>query len=242
MANFNAAYAHVVPWLNGYEPLMYINGLGADFLPAYNTYILPSEGGYANVVGDKGGETYAGIARNFNPTWGGWTYIDYVKRTKGAIAHNTKFADIQYLVDDFYKARWNANRFGEIKSQEIANLLFDFHVHSQSLAIKTIQRLVGTTADGVMGNQTLAAINAANASKLHDQLKQARKEFLQSLVANNPSQQKFYEGWMARIASFPTLMKENANIAIVLVASAVAIGGLIYLFNMSQEKTESKAA
>ena len=35
-----------------------------------------NEGGYANNSADTGGETYAGIARNYWPKWQGWKYID----------------------------------------------------------------------------------------------------------------------------------------------------------------------
>lgn len=34
------------------------------------------EGGYANVLGDKGGETYMGISRVYWPSWPGWPVID----------------------------------------------------------------------------------------------------------------------------------------------------------------------
>ena len=47
----------------------------ADFLPAYEAMIR-NEGGYVlhDVPGDRGGMTYAGIARNMNPQWPGWAY------------------------------------------------------------------------------------------------------------------------------------------------------------------------
>lgn len=38
------------------------------------------EGGWCDVPGDSGGETYAGIARNFFPNWRGWPLIDAAKR------------------------------------------------------------------------------------------------------------------------------------------------------------------
>ena len=44
----------------------------ADFLPAYEAMIR-NEGGYVlhDVPGDRGGQTYAGIARNMNLRWPG---------------------------------------------------------------------------------------------------------------------------------------------------------------------------
>lgn len=37
---------------------------------------MQHEGEYANVVGDKGGETYMGISRVYWPSWAGWPVID----------------------------------------------------------------------------------------------------------------------------------------------------------------------
>lgn len=206
----------------------------ASFDIAYNKYIKPNEGGYANVANDTGGETYAGIARNYNPVWQGWGYIDFIKRTRGTITINTMFPDIQYMVDEFYLNRWNANRFSEISSQSVANLLFDFHVHSQSHAIKAVQQLVGVTVDGVMGTKTITAINSADPAQLHDQLKEYRIRFLNSLIQNDPTQADFFEGWMARIARFPTLLAANA---VKVGAVFAAIGLLIAGYYYSQNKT-----
>ncbi len=38
------------------------------------------EGGYVFDPDDAGGETYKGISRRFNPSWGGWDKIDEVKK------------------------------------------------------------------------------------------------------------------------------------------------------------------
>lgn len=199
----------------------------ASFETAYNKYIKPNEGGYVNITADKGGETYAGIARNFFPNWSGWTYIDFIKRTKGTIARYTKFPDIQFEVDQFYRDWWTTRRFGEIKSQEVANLIFDFNVNSGS-AIKILQRIVGVTADGAMGPATIAAINKMDPAKLHEALKAERLKLYQSLVAKDPTQGVFWDGWMARLASFPTL---KAGISIALVMTLIGLGLLgIYMY------------
>lgn len=204
----------------------------AQFDIAYRKYILPNEGGYANVATDKGGETYAGIARNFFPNWQGWTYIDFVKRTDGPIKHNAKFPSIQWMVDQFYRDWWNEKRFGEINSQEVANLLFDYNIHSSTHAIKAIQQLVGVTADGAMGPKTIAAINKADPAKLHDALKEQRRQFLDTL-SKKPGQEIFREGWLARVANFPSMVASSPTVwGTVLVLSLVAVG--IYYFNSNR--------
>ncbi|MGL6121691.1 MAG: glycoside hydrolase family 108 protein [Shewanella sp.] len=207
----------------------------ASFEPAYNQYIKPSEGGYSHVVQDKGGETYAGIARNYFPNWKGWTYIDFIKRTKGPISRNTLFPDIQFEVEQFYRDWWTTRRFGEIKSQELANLLFDYNVNSGTLAIKAVQRLVGVPTDGALGPATLAAINKADAAKLHDALKEERRQLYLRLIDNDPSQEVFRAGWMNRLSKFPSLVVSSPISWVVI----VAVGLLLTGYYLYQQKAMS---
>src|SRR5690606_24039450 len=129
----------------------------ASFKTAYEKYIKPWEGGYAFVSGDKGGETYAGIARNFHPDWSGWSYIDNVKKTR-SIKRNEHFPDLDLQVEKFFRDFWNTQRLSEIDSQDVANIIYDFYVNSEKSAIKVVQRLVGVQQDGLIGPKTLEAI------------------------------------------------------------------------------------
>lgn len=52
--------------------------------------VIKHEGYYANINGDRGGETYMGVARNLHPDWEGWEYIDAYKETYGKIKWNYK--------------------------------------------------------------------------------------------------------------------------------------------------------
>ncbi len=125
----------------------------SDFLQAYERMIV-NEGGYVlhTVAGDKGGMTYAGIARNRWPQWAGWSVID---------AGGEPQAD---LVRGFYRVNfWMALRLEEVQSQDVARTLFDFGVNAGvGTAAKLAQVVVGTTPDGRIGPKSLAAINAAD--------------------------------------------------------------------------------
>ncbi len=209
----------------------------ALFLTSYNKYVKPIEGGYANIAADKGGETYAGIARKFNPLWAGWVSIDYTKRVKGAIKNNTKFPELDYLVVEFYKSLWNKNFFGSINNQEVADILFDWFVNSGSNAfytksIKTdgVQEILirlfnaKISADGAMGLQTVNAINSVDAVALQTELKRQRLIFYDNIIANNPDQIVFKNGWYARLEQFPDLLKNSP------VKSGLVLFGLLALF------------
>jgi len=197
----------------------------ASFDTAYTKYIKPAEGGYANVTGDKGGETYAGIARNYWGSWSGWPKIDAKKSqySGGVIPRNTIFKDLGADTTAFYRQWWDRKYYGQINSQDVANLLFDYDINSGATAIKAIQNLVGVTADGAMGPNTIAAINKADATKLYNNLLAQRKANFERIVANDPSQQKFWNGWMSRLSNFPELVTPT-NTVIVL----VVIGALIW--------------
>lgn len=176
----------------------------ANFATAYHEYIKPAEGGYSNVTADKGGETYAGISRRYFPNWEGWKVIDSYKEN-GEMKRNTIFPALDNAVTAFYFSRWNGQNFSFIQNQDIANLLFDFYVNSGGSAIKGIQGLVGVTKDGVMGQNTLKAINESNAKVLYSKLMNYRENFYKNIIAKDPTQKKFESGWTNRLAMFPSV-------------------------------------
>jgi len=189
----------------------------ADFLTAYKKYVEPFEGGYANIAADKGGETYAGIARKFWPSWSGWSFIDGIKQGR-KIRNNEKFENLNELVLDFYRAMWSGRNFSSIASQEVASIIFDFYVNSGAAAIKRVQKIVGVSQDGVLGKDTVSQINKRNASTLHDQIKKARIEFYNAIVKRDPTQNVFLKGWLKRIESFPTLVKVSGVVVLIISA------------------------
>jgi lysozyme family protein len=117
---------------------------------------LVAEGGFKlhEVKGDTGGLTYAGIARNKNPDWPGWAYIDsgHVPPTQ--------------LVRDYYlEGWWRPIRGDELSSQAVADSFFKFAINSSErlrprTAIKVAQLAARVVPDGDMGPKTLAAIEA----------------------------------------------------------------------------------
>jgi len=160
----------------------------ADFLPAYEAMIC-NEGGYVlhNVSGDRGGMTYAGIARNMNPQWPGWDLID---RDQDVPAQ---------LVREFYKRNfWDPIQGDQITSQVIAQTIFDFHVNAGAVARKLAQLVVGATPDGVIGNKTLAALNAYDEDRFVMAYALAKIARYRDIVSRDRSQLKFLLGWINR--------------------------------------------
>jgi len=160
----------------------------ADFATAYEAMIR-NEGGYVlhSVSGDRGGMTYAGIARNMNPQWPGWQIIDNGDQVPAQ------------LVRDFYLANyWNTIRGDQIGSQAIAQAIFDFHVNAGAVARKLAQLVVGATPDGVIGDKTVAALNAYPEDKFVMAYALAKIARYRDIVTRDRTQQKFLLGWINR--------------------------------------------
>ena len=154
------------------------------------------EAGFVNDKTDKGGATNMGI------TIGTWRQIGYDKDGDGDI----DIQDIRLLdkrdfacVLKVYWNRWQANR---IINQSVANLLVDWVFSSGKWGIVIPQRILKIEPDGIVGNQTLTAINLVNQKKLFNELFEARKKFFNDIVKNNPSQKRFINGWLNRLNDF----------------------------------------
>ena len=84
----------------------------------------------------------------------------------------------------------------------MANFTFDWNVNSGAWAVKALQNAAGVTPDGGVGPLTISAVNAIDEDLLMPALIAARIQFYKDIVAKNPSQQKFLNGWINRANSF----------------------------------------
>lgn len=165
----------------------------ADFLPAFERMIR-DEGGYVlhEVPGDKGGATYAGIARNMNPDWEGWGHID------------RKLTPPTAMVRAWYHANyWLPIAGDSLTSQVIASSIFNFAVNSSApgrptVAIRLAQLVVGATPDGVLGPRTVAALNAYDSDRFVMAYALAKIARYRDIVTRDRTQSKFLLGWVSR--------------------------------------------
>ena len=161
----------------------------AEFLPAFERMIV-NEGGYVmhTVKDDRGGATYAGIARNFHPGWPGWRVIDQGE---------TPPAD---LVRQFYRSQfWHPLRLDEVTHQEVASNIFDFGVNAGiSTAAKLAQLVAGATPDGKIGAKTLQALNGIDPDLFVARYALAKIARYRDIVRKDRSQIKFLVGWVSR--------------------------------------------
>lgn len=135
----------------------------AEFEPIFGK-VMKLEGGFNlhEVPGDRGGMTYAGIARNKWPDWPGWAKID-------AKVFDSKLTQ---MVREFYLANfWNPISGDDIKSQAVAYQIFAFGVNAGiALACKMAQAIVGVSADGHIGPKTISALNSMVVDKKDEEI------------------------------------------------------------------------
>lgn len=172
----------------------------ASFLETYHKYIKPGEGGYSFHAADAGQETYRGISRRYHPNWEGWKEIDVIKKSR-SLRTNEVIPQVESLAEQFYDDMWDESGFNWIKSQKVADIIFDFYVNSGGAAIRLVQKLLNLKTDGVMGPLTIAAINDAGEGFL-DELWDARRYFYTKIVQRDPEQIIFLRGWMNRLEKF----------------------------------------
>lgn len=147
--------------------------------------VLKSEGGYVNHPNDPGGRTNLGVTQH--------AWEEYV-------GHTVSEQDMRNLstndVTPFYrKLYWDAARCDELPSG-IDYLVFDFAVNAgPHRAIRTLQKALNISADGIIGPITIKAINEADSKALIESFSDSKEDFYRSL--NNFS--IFGKGWFNRV-------------------------------------------
>jgi len=145
---------------------------------------LSWEGGYTS--DDSGGETNFGISKNSYPN----TDIKNLTKDQAANIYRRDF--------------WNPLLLDGVKSQAVANMLFDFAVNAgKSQALKTLRKVLGVPSrTGPMSAADISEINHLDQDKFLWAYGSARLGFYQALAATKPNLAKYLNGWVNRAQSF----------------------------------------
>jgi len=158
------------------------------FETAYDK-MIQDEGGYVlhKIEGDTGGQTYAGIARNKNPNWPGWGFVD-----RGETPPTQ-------MVRDFYRVNyWDAIQ-GDKLNPIVASSIFNFAVNAGvSVASKLAQICVKTAPDGVIGARSVDALNRIDPELFVASYALAKVARYRDIVMRDRTQIKFLLGWLNR--------------------------------------------
>ena len=84
----------------------------------------------------------------------------------------------------------------------VADILVDWLYNCGTPGIRIPQRLLGVTPDGIVGPETLKAVNGADQAELFAAIKSERIKYYSDLVARKPEKRKFFRGWMNRLLAY----------------------------------------
>lgn len=165
----------------------YIDEMLADkrFQRALQKYAIPNEGGYNNDPLDRGGETNMGITKKWYPN--------------EDIKNLTRERANAILYRDYWK-KININQL----PQELSEVVFDNGVvQSQYQAIKNLQKALDVDVDGIIGPQTIEAVNSLNDYNLiREKIKNNATNVEEQNQQRHPEQGKFYKGHLRRFNSY----------------------------------------
>ena len=148
--------------------------------------VLIHEGGYVNHPKDPGGATNKGITQKTYDAW---------QRRAGKPTRSVK-----HIGDSEVSAIYRAQYWDKVSADDLpAGLdyaVFDFAVNSgPGRAAKFLQKIVGVGADGIIGAQTLVAVDGHEADSLISHLCNNRLAWLKRLTTFKT----FGKGWTRRV-------------------------------------------
>ena len=159
-------------------------------------HILESEGGFVNHPKDPGGMTNLGCTK---AVW------------EEFVGHPVSEADMRALtpasVAPLYKRKYCDKVAGDDLPAGLDYAVFDAAINSgPGRAAKWLQEVAGVPADGSIGKQTLAAVDAFSPLELIAQYNDKRLQFLESL----PTFATFGKGWSNRVSSVQSIASQQA--------------------------------
>ena len=146
--------------------------------------LLEHEGGYVNSKHDRGGMTNLGVTKRVYDDW---------------IGRESTEQEMRDLTPDDVAPIYKKNYWDLVKGDQLPAGIdwcaFDWAVNSgKSRPSKAIQRAVGATQDGAIGNQTLGLISEKDPKFIIDYVYTVRQAFYESL----DDFKHFGRGWSRR--------------------------------------------
>ena len=165
---------------------------------------LTHEGCYVNDPDDLGKETYKGISRANHKNWSGWTCIDKYKIKSGFPSILDKDVELQKQVELFYLYEfWLPLKCDLIANQTTADSFFDFAVNAGiKTSVQMVQFIVGTKADGIIGEQTLKKLNSLDFGYFQPAFTVSKITHYVSIIQKRTTNKKYLFGWIIRALSF----------------------------------------
>jgi len=191
-----------------YNTLDFIGYSNADFETGFHVS-AQNEGGYVNDPNDMGGETYRGIARNYNSKWEGWRLIDAYKAKNGAPKKGFTSPEWDKYAFGFYKKNfWDPVKLDQVNDQATANQIYDHTLSGLPRTVSMVKAVLNNKfgynlgESSTMNQDTLNALNKVDAAKFNGEFKRARADFFTYSAAKLAPNDSIY---------YPLFKKYNPN-------------------------------
>lgn len=178
--------------------------------------VLKHEGYYVNDPDDAGKRTYRGVAEAIHRNWEGWKIVDMHEPLKRNQKINSK--ELDDLVMEIYELDY----YQPMKIDRIDSLMLSAHVFCHGVnagnrnSIKILQKAINKVygaklkVDGLIGRLTLEQCNREDRiGELEEMFIDMRKAYYTNLTIKKPTQKKFLNGWMNRVASTTKTIKNT---------------------------------
>ena len=155
----------------------------------------------------ENGLTFMGIYEVANPSWQGWGQVRaainaYGDLKKASVALYNDDALVNLVASFYKKTYWDALCLDDVDSQQKANELFCFAVNvGVKSAVRVLQDMLGLQCDGIMGNETLRALNNYNEQAFDVDFDRAEIAYYRNLIRKNPRLGVYERGWENRARS-----------------------------------------
>jgi lysozyme family protein len=157
--------------------------------------VIKREGDYSNLPSDKGGPTNYGITQATLSTW----------RGTEVTSEDVKKMSIDEAADIYRELYLHRPKIDLIQNPDLRAVVFDTGVNNgTATAIRLLQQAIGTKPDGILGQVTLGVAKSFDSKEIVTRFLNARQAYDNNLVARNPSQEEFAQGWKNRIDELRT--------------------------------------
>jgi len=172
--------------------------------------ILRREGGYVNHKADRGGPTNMGVTQRTLSDW---------------LGREASIEDVKSMTEmtarEIYERNYLSGPRIDTLPNQIIPFVFDASInHGPRSAVKMVQRVCNEAGfgpgdvDGVVGPQSRIMAEKAQRDMgdlFLSALIEERRNVYRKIIARNPSQEVFRQGWFNRVAEFePAIEGYNA--------------------------------
>tara|TARA_Y100000114_G_C11748324_1_gene322864 strand:- start:901 stop:1413 length:513 start_codon:yes stop_codon:yes gene_type:complete len=156
----------------------------SDYFEECLDKVLKHEGGFVNHPSDPGGMTNLGVTKKVYENW---------------VGREVNKQDMMALTADDVKPIYHKNYWQRCKCDELPigvdYVVFDMSVnHGVGRASRFLQKIVGATIDGAIGNETLSKVKEMPRSEIVNKLCLQREKFYKKLKTFDV----FGKGWLRR--------------------------------------------